>query len=149
MQRKVKCLKTISLILIFVVEITCCAKNDSHNAYSTPLNLKENKDFFEAQKEEYQRWLDYTGIGQVLNVHSIKIKRNKLLLYMGTVESNNVIGAWDTLKDEFEKNHFLTLEKRLFYRMLHTMDISEYAEYAKINIYATYDVTKERCFYQS
>ncbi len=118
---------------------------------SVPVNaqiedLTKDSEFFEKQKLEYQRWLDHSGLGSILQVHAIEVKPQQLSLYLAFPyeDIDSIMVAWRELKTAFEKEQALTLEQELFYKMVHLMEVRQ--SLANVQIYDTYDLRKEPLF---
>ena len=55
--------KIILFLLVAIIALPATAQSD----------LTADLPYFGEQAEVYQRWLDYSGFGKVLKVHSVKI----------------------------------------------------------------------------
>ena len=49
-------------------------------------DLTQDLTFFQERKALYQRWLDHSGLGQVLKVQDIKVEAEQLSLYLAFLE---------------------------------------------------------------
>ncbi len=111
-----------------------------------PGDLTQDLEFFQQQSQLYQRWLDHSGLGSVLRVREISVKADHLSLYleMPFRQVDSVVVAWDSLKHRFERNHSITLEQQLFYKLVHLMELRQ--SMADVQIYDTYDLKQEPLF---
>lgn len=115
---------------------------------SAQQDLTQDRAFFEEQAQAYDRWLDATGLGDLLSVREITVEPNALSLYLSfpVEEINYVFVAWETLKTDFQANESLTLEQQLFYKALHYMQVDQ--EQLDVQLYDTYDVSKTPLFFR-
>lgn len=104
--------------------------------------------FFHKQKATYQKWLDVSGVGEVLQVHDLKIFPQRISLYLSfRSESNDTItNAWYMLKDYYEQKNPTKLESQLFYKLYVLMEVSQ--DLIDIQIYDTYDKSKKAVFFR-
>lgn len=111
-------------------------------------DFREDRLFFLEQKQNYQTWLDKTGLGKTLYVYDLKIDSNHLALYLAFPSENldTVVNAWEQLKWTAELNQVLTLEEQLFFRMESFMGLRQ--EDIHIEIYDTYDWSKKALFFR-
>ncbi len=109
-------------------------------------NLQDDADYFERQKAEYQKWLEFTGFGDFLRVQDLLVEPERVRLYLGFHFSNadTVKAIWDNLKYAHDLKGGLRLEETLFFRMCHLMNLEEDA--AVLEIYDTYDITQPSLF---
>lgn len=109
-------------------------------------DLTKDSEFFEKQKVEYQRWLDHSGLGAILSVHAIKVEPQQLSLYLAFPyeDVDSILVAWRELKTSYEQSHPITLEQKLFYKMVAMMEVRQ--SLANVQIYDTYDLRKEPLF---
>lgn len=112
-------------------------------------DLTHDREFFEKQKMEYQRWLNHAGIGSTLQVYAIEVEPQRLSLYLAFPyeDLDSIMVAWQKLKTTFEKERPITLEQELFYKMVHMMEIRQ--SLANIQIHDTYDMRLEPLFSRS
>ena len=117
-------------------------------AVAQPGGLIQDTDFFNQQKETYQRWLDHSGMGKVLHVEELKVEEEGLSLYLGFPYSDidSIVRAWESLKREFEVDNPITLEQQLFYKMVNLMEVRQ--SLADVQIYDTYDLRREPLFFR-
>ena len=117
-------------------------------ADSVIVDLTTDALFFEQQKEAYQRWLDHSGLGQVLRVETIKVEPNELALYLSFPynDIDTIMVAWQKLKQTFDQTRPISLERQLFYKMVNLMEVRQ--TLANIQIYDTYDLRKEPLFFR-
>ena len=110
--------------------------------------LINDKAVFEREAQTYQKWLEDSGIGDVLKVHTIDIKEHSLSLYLAfhTDDADQCWAQWNQLKVDFAAKKSISLEQQLFYKMITIMDVRQ--TIASVQIYDTYDLSKEPCFFQ-
>lgn len=113
-----------------------------------PEGLAKDAGFFNQQKETYQRWLDHSGLGEVLHVEELKVEEERLSLYLGFPFSDidSIVRSWEALKREFEMESPLSLEQQLFYKMVNLMEVRQ--SLADVQIYDTYDLRREPLFFR-
>lgn len=111
-------------------------------------SIVEYTDFFKGQALEYQKWLDQSGLGNVLKVQQVDPRPGELPLYLGFhyQEVDSIQVAWDALKTKFDKERPTTLEQELFYKMVYFMEVPD--SVANVQIYHTYDVNKPVLFFR-
>jgi hypothetical protein len=111
-------------------------------------DLREDTDFFNKQKTIYQRWLDSSGLGEVLHVETIDVQEQQLSLYLGFAynDIDSIVRSWEMLKTEFEAVKATTLEQQLFYKAVNLMEIRQ--SRVDVQIYDTYDLRKEPLFFR-
>ncbi len=117
--------------------------------FSQPEDLRKDQSFFFQKQILYQQWLDYNGLGKTLRVRDMEVESQQVALYIDFPSENadSVQAAWIQLKKDYQAlNTGLSLEKALFYKMLHLMELRQSA--ANIQLYDTYDTRKEPCFYR-
>lgn len=109
-------------------------------------DLTKDLPFFTGQMDKYQRWLDRSGLGDLLEVEDIKVEPERLSLYLSFPfeDIDSVMTAWESLKDGFEANSPLTLEQALFYKLIHFMEIRQ--SMADVQIFDTYNLKNEPLF---
>lgn len=109
-------------------------------------DLRPDSAFFHSQKELYQRWLEFEGIGNVLKVQGLEVDTYRLDLYLGFTsdDPDTVAQLWRQLKLDFEVRNAITLEQHLFYKLVQLMEVDE--SQAQIALYDTYDPGKTYCF---
>lgn len=131
-------LNLFSIVLLFPVW-DCAAQNE---------DLTKSTPFFQQQTQEYQRWLDQSGIGAVLRVQLIEPRPRELPLYLAFRYKNiDSIGvAWKTLKRRFDAANPTTLEQALFYKMVFLMEVPD--TLANIQIYNTYEPAGVTLFFR-
>ena len=112
----------------------------------TAQDLTKDSAFFEKQTIAYQQWLNSNGMGNTLQIHSIEVEPQQLSLYLQFPfeDSDSVTMGWKQLKQDFEAENDLRLEEKLFYRMLHLMEVRQ--SMANIQLYDTYNLRLEPCF---
>ncbi|MEM1325896.1 MAG: hypothetical protein AAGI23_08080 [Bacteroidota bacterium] len=110
-------------------------------------DLTQDLDFFQDRQALYQKWLDHSGLGQVLKVEDIKVKPEELSLYLAfqTEDVDSSMIAWKALKQTYEADFPITLEQQLFYKMVSLMEVRQ--SIANIQIYDTYDLKVEPLFF--
>ncbi len=90
-------------------------------------DLSEDLPFFHQQAQEYQRWLDKSGLGNALAVKEIKLLKNgsELELHLRLRPSNldSAIGLWKQTKADFLATNKQPLEEKLFRVFIHKMEI--------------------------
>ena len=112
-------------------------------------NLQADKPFFDAQAKEYQRWLDQSGLGQVLTVHSVEIvEPDTLSLYLGFREKDyaRIVASWRQLKSDILQRQGIPLESLLFYKATHFMETDQ--RKTVVQLFDTYDSAKKECFFE-
>ena len=117
-------------------------------ASAQPEDLRQDTDFFNRQKETYQRWLGRSGLGNVLKVESIDVKEQRLSIYLGFPydDIDSIVRTWEVLKREFEAERPITLEQQLFYKAVNLMEVRQ--SLVDVQIYDTYDLRKEPLFFR-
>jgi len=133
----------IHFLLIFLALIA-----PSFNLLAQPEDLTIDIEFFNNQKETYQRWLDHSGLGKILHVETIDVKEQRLSLYLGFPynDIDSIAQAWEALKREFETQRPITLEQQLFYKAVNLMEVRQ--SLVDVQIYDTYDLRKEPLFFR-
>lgn len=116
--------------------------------FAQPGDLARDIPFFKAQEKVYQQWLDQTGLGGVLQVHSTQVEEDTFSLYLAFHyhDVDSIQAAWESLKTAFEASRPVSLERELFYKMVHFMQVPQ--EYALVQIYDTYDPLKKELFFR-
>ncbi|MCB9274807.1 MAG: hypothetical protein H6564_12260 [Lewinellaceae bacterium] len=111
-------------------------------------NLRQDSTFFNQQKTIYQRWLNQSGLGPMLQVEGLSIKEDRISLYLSFPSSdiNFVVRSWESLKQNFEAERPITLEQQLFYKMISLMEVRQ--SMADVQIYDTYDLRREPLFFR-
>lgn len=112
-------------------------------------DLTKDKVFFSKQSEQYQRWLEHTGLSRGLKVRTVEVEPQQLALYLEfpTDDPDTVAAVWDRLKTDYAKlNTGLSLERALFFKTLQFMEVRQ--SVANVQLYDTYDTRKEPCFYR-
>lgn len=119
----------------------CCLKLQAQE------NLQEDSVFFKKQVVLYQKWLDHSGIGNVLKTHLLTVKDDVVELYLSFnyVDADSASAAWSLLKSRFEKRSDLPLERQLLYKMLQIMDLPN--NNANVQIFDNYNPDKKPCLY--
>ena len=125
------------MLLIFLVT----------NLLTAQENFLDDSDFFQKQAKIYQQWLDASGLGKILKVHSLEVAEKELSLYLGFyTEDEDVCWAqWEQLKLDFAQDKDISLEQQLFYKMIHLMEVRQ--SLANVQLYNTYDLSQEPCFF--
>jgi hypothetical protein len=119
-----------------------------HSASAQIEDLTKDSAFFQKQAQLYQRWLDHSGLGKLLKVHTIEVKPQELSLYLAFPFENidSVVTAWKLLKTGYESSHPVTLEQELFYKMVNMMEVHQ--SLANVQLYDTYNPRKEPLFFR-
>jgi hypothetical protein len=122
-------LNLLSIVLLFSVW-HCAAQNE---------DLTQSTTFFQQQAQEYQHWLDQSGIGAVLRLQVIEPRPQELPLYLAFRYKNidSIKVAWKTLKRQFDAANATTLEHALFYKLIFLMEVPD--TLANIQIYNSYE----------
>ena len=109
--------------------------------------LAEDQPFFKAQSLVYQQWLEDTGMGNILKVHTIGVEDEALSLYLAfpTTNADSCWAFWDQLQKDFGATKNISLEQQLFYQLITIMDVPQ--SMTNIQIYNTYDLSMEPCFF--
>lgn len=114
--------------------------------FAQPGDLTQDRAFFEQQAQRYQRWLDHSGLGDVLRVRELSVRPDHLSLYLempfGDIDS--VVVAWDSLKKHFDRHHAISLEQQLFYKLAQLMEVRQ--DLVDVQLYDTYDLRREPLF---
>ena len=99
--------------------------------------LADQAFFVQTGKNEYQEWLNDSGIGQVIKVRSVEVSEDQVILFLAfyAEDLNYCIAAWRQLKKDFAAKKAISLEQALFYKMIVMMDVPQ--EQAIIRIYST------------
>jgi hypothetical protein len=68
-------------------------------------DLREDADFFNKQKTIYQRWLDSSGLGEVLHVETIDVQEQQLSLYLGFTynDIDSIVRSWEIVERQNSK----------------------------------------------
>lgn len=119
-----------------------------HSASAQIEDLTKDSEFFQKQAQLYQRWLDHSGLGRLLKVHTIEVKPQELSLYLAFPFENidSVATAWKLLKTSYDRSHPVTLEQELFYKLVNLMEVRQ--SLANVQLYDTYDLRKEPLFFR-
>ena len=94
--------------------------------------------FFNGKAKNYQRWLDNTGIGRVLQVSEWRLKKDstelELFLLVKSTDLDTAISMWSQLKKDFQSSADRPpLEEKLFRTFVDFMEIP--AEQGNIQVY--------------
>ncbi|MDZ4679963.1 MAG: hypothetical protein SGI94_05945 [Saprospiraceae bacterium] len=129
------------LLAIWSIALPLSAQTDS---------LIKDEAYFFQQKDEYQRWLDHTGLGRFIRVHDLHVKEEEgsVHLYLGFYSNNvDTIGSiWRQLKAAHEAQPGLKFEELLLFRMSNLMGLPQQA--AVIEVYDTYDNSHASFFFR-
>lgn len=111
-------------------------------------DLTQSKAFFQQQAQEYQRWLDQSGLGTVLRVHLVDPRPQELPIYLAFryQKIDSSIVAWRALKSKFEASQPNSLEAELFYKLVYLMEVPD--SLANVQIYNTYDPAGTTLFFR-
>lgn len=111
-------------------------------------DLTKDSEFFQKQAQLYQRWLDHSGLGNMLHVQTIEVKPQELSLYLAFPFENidSVSSAWKALKTAYDRTHPITLEQELFYKLVNLMEIRQ--SLANVQLFDTHDLRKEPLFFR-
>jgi len=106
--------------------------------------------FFQERKNTYQRWLDQTGIGKVLQMDQLEMSKNNtsvgLWLTFKTADPDSAIGMWNQLRRDFSAASGRTMSDELFLKFIQFMEIP--AAQGNVQIYLRQsDGTLNRCFF--
>ena len=99
-----------------------------HHSTSAQIeDLTKDSEFFQKQAQLYQRWLDHSGLGKLLKVHTIEVKPQELSLYLAFPfeDIDSVATAWKLLKTSYDRAHPVTLEQELFYKLVNLMEVRQ------------------------
>jgi len=109
-------------------------------------DLRADEPFFQQQLQQYQKWLDFSGFGQILKTQTLDVDSQKVYFYLTFRLSHpdSLIKAWQQLKNDFEAENNLTFEEHLFYRMTHLTETQ--ANQAVLEIYDTYALDQKTHF---
>jgi len=127
--------------MFLVIAITSLYMNANVSVFAQEPDFRSDLDSTEDTLSLYQKWLDDSGIGQVIKVQNVEDGENGFSLFLGfkAPYDNNASAVWNKLKSNFDNSNYLTLEQRLFYKMIHISGVKQ--GLAKINIYDTYAKT--------
>jgi len=130
-------MKNVLLISLFLIPVM---------AFGQVEDLTKDLPFFTQQMDNYQRWLNQSGLGELLKVEDINVEKDRLSLYLSFPfeDIDSVMTAWGALKEGYEVNSLITLEQALFYKMIHFMEVRQ--AMADVQIFDTYDLKKEPLF---
>ena len=111
-------------------------------------NLTEDEAYFLQQKDEYQRWMDQTGLGRYLHVQDLRVEPERVRLYLGFKASgaDTIVDIWNQLKASHESRPGPKFEESLHFRMCNLMGLRQ--QVAVIEIYDTYDLSREPLFFR-
>ncbi|MFN4081872.1 MAG: hypothetical protein ACK4NS_13320 [Saprospiraceae bacterium] len=111
-------------------------------------NLQDDEVFFLQKKDDYQRWMDETGLGRYLRVEDLRVEPERVRLYLGFYASSadTILSIWSGLKAAHDVAGGLKLEESLLFRMCHLMGLRQQA--AVIEVYDTYDLSLEPLFFR-
>lgn len=84
-------------------------------------DLRDDKTFFEQQINDFEEWLIFTNLNQVIRVDSFRVQHDKIKLYMGSPfndtqtnqHSDSLATAWADLKNNFVGRYNIKLEEKL------------------------------------
>lgn len=98
-------------------------------------------------KIEYSDWLKYKGLDKVFKVHTIEKQNKTLLLYLSFVynDRDSIFSIWKSCNDEFSEKHDYSLNDLLFKTFVSISH--KKPQLLNIQIYDTYDLSVEPCFY--
>lgn len=111
-------------------------------------NLTDDEVFFQQKKNEYQRWLDQTGVGRYLHVQDLRVEPQRVRLYLGfhSTNTDTIADTWRQIKAAHESRPGPTFEEALFFRMTTLLGLRQQA--AVIEVYDTYDMSRETLFFR-
>ena len=100
--------------------------------------------FFQSKAVLYQRWLDTTGLGQALEVETVRFARNpvtdktntqelELYLLLRDTNPNKAIALWKSAEKNFLQSAGRPLKAELFQTFAHNMEIPP--EQGNVQIY--------------
>lgn len=114
----------------------------------TAQDLRLDSDFFQKESKTYQKWLDNSGFGETIKVRELKVEEKHLTLFLEFhfEDLDSIVRSWELIKTEFEKNHPISFEQKLFYKFVHLMEIKQSA--GRIGVFNTYDLLKEPLFFR-
>ena len=126
----------LTLLLVFI-----------QSASAQSEDLREDKAFFEQQKDLYQKWLDKSGLGEVLYTKDIEITEERVNLYLAFhyQKIDSIVFGWDKLVESYRIKGGLSIEQTLFYKWVNLIEIPQGA--ATVQIYDTYDLSKVPLYY--
>lgn len=110
-------------------------------AQAQPEPLDGDLDFFQKKAPLYQRWLDSTGLGQVIKVDHVRLKPSdntelELILVMNTNDLDTAAGQWAQLKKDFDTPAD-SVERYLYHFFEYMMELPP--ERGNIQIYVKND----------
>lgn len=110
-------------------------------------HFEADRDWFWAQKNEYQRWLDFEGISPTLYVEDLKVDTMVVVLLRFPFEHrDSASAAWNTLRRQYLARTGTPLEKRLFYRAAGVFDLD--VDHVAVQVFNTYRPDSVPCFYR-
>jgi hypothetical protein len=135
-------MKLLPLLLALAAWMLCSP------AWSQIENLTEDEAYFLQQKDEYQRWLNQTGLGRYLQVQDLRVEPERVHLYLGfkVAGVDTIADIWAQLKAHHEAKPGPTFEETLHFRMCNLMGLRQQA--AVIEIYDTYDLSRKPFFFR-
>lgn len=88
-------------------------------------DLTQDTMFFRSQKDSFQLWLEYSGIGDKLRAEALKVDdgRISLCLSFACPCPDSAAQAWQGLKEGFDEKHYISLEQQLFYKLANMMEV--------------------------
>ncbi|MEZ4773067.1 MAG: hypothetical protein R3D00_07785 [Bacteroidia bacterium] len=110
-------------------------------AFAQVADFRTEKPYLHEQKDRYQHWLEYSGIGDILRVYDLTVEERDVVLFLGFTRpagTDYMINAWETLKFSFEAEHPIRLEQALFYKWISLSGISQDANVG-VYVYNTYE----------
>ena len=109
-------------------------------------DFTKEEEFFQKQKDAYNKWLEESGIGSILSVKEIVVEPKSISLYLKFAETDidYVVNAWEKLKATFDSDQSITLEQQLFYKAVHYMRVEQ--DQIDVQVYDTYDLSEPTVF---
>lgn len=109
-------------------------------------NLQSDSLFFKGQSGLYQKWLEKSGLGQVMEVNALEILPSRLLLTLSMTCLPEVAWAeWEQLKIDYSHNNAISLEQELFYKLIHFMEVDQYQ--GIIRVLNVVNGVRNNCFF--
>lgn len=106
----------------------------SQSLVAQEVNLRSDTSFFYRQMTLYQNWLEDVGLDTVFHVDGLRVRKEKLTLKLKFkfTAQDSAQYAWQRLNENFYASTGISLENRLFIKMIHLMEVQP--EQANIRI---------------
>jgi len=130
-------------ILTFTLAVLWFASSSAQPAG----NLQDHRSFFSERTADYQQWLNESPIGKVFQVEHLDVRPDTLFLYLAFQpgDYDYQLGALEQLRNDFSRQHFLSLEEQLFYKAAFFYEIAP--EKLVIQLFDTYDPARTALYW--